>query len=226
MQFSLSFYRTGAVCSIASAVTTLLLIFLPELYAPVEGFDGRMSRYSDPMYVLRSWIYLLHPFLVLAAALAISMRIRRRNSVAALIGLLGFLLWAFTEAAQQTLTLFAFDEWRAAYAAADESVRAQIRTNTLMYDGLWDAMYVLLLIGFATGNLAFGLALSRAKGLTRTVGYFFLDAFALSLTNLSPELGGPALPDVLSFWLYPAIQPIGRALIGVWLWKYATDERG
>lgn len=39
--------------------------------------------------------------------------------------------------------LFAFDKWRAAYATADEMMRAQIRTNTLMYDGLWDAMYFL-----------------------------------------------------------------------------------
>ena len=42
-------------------------------------------------------------------------------------------MWAFTEAGQQTLTLFAFDKWRVAYATADELTRAQIRTNTMMY---------------------------------------------------------------------------------------------
>jgi len=34
------------------------------------------------------------------------------------------------------------------------NTRAQIRTNAMMYDGLWDAMYFLLLIGFSIGNLS------------------------------------------------------------------------
>ena len=225
MQFGASFYRTGAVCSIVSVFTTLLLIFLPDFYAAADGFEGRMNRVHDPMYTLRSWVYLLHPFVVLTAALAVAMRIRRRDSAAALVGMLGFLLWSFTEAAQQTMTLFAFDEWRVAYATADATLREHIQANTVMYDGLWDAMYVLLLIGFGAGNLAFGVAMSKSKGMTRTVGYFFLAAFALTLTNLLPELGGPELPEPLGAWLYPAIQPLGRALIGVWLWKYAIDER-
>jgi hypothetical protein len=206
-------------------LTTLLLIFLPEFYAPADGFEGRMSRVHDPAYALRSWVYLVHPFVVLTAALAVAMRIRRRNSVAALAGMLGFLLWSFTEAAQQTMTLFAFDEWRVAYATADATLREHIRASTLIYDGLWDAMYVLLLIGFGAGNLAFGLAMSRSKGMTRTVGYFFMAAFVLTLTNLTPEFGGPELPELLGSWLYPTVQPLGRALIAVWLWRYAIDER-
>lgn len=226
MQFGIGFYRTGAVCSALSAITTLLLIFLPELYAPTEGFAGRMSRVSDPAYVVRSWIYLLHPFLVLAAAITLAMRIRRRNSAAAVVAILGFVLWGFTEAAQQTLTLFAFDEWRAAYASADAATRAQIATNTLFYDGLWNAMYVLLLIGFGFGNLAFGVAMSRSRGMGRIVGYFFFAACVLTFLNLLPELGGPALPAAISTWLYALIQPAGRAILAAWLWLYAVDERG
>lgn len=40
-------------------------------------FDERMARVHDPAYALRSWVYLLHPFLVLMAASGIAMRIRR-----------------------------------------------------------------------------------------------------------------------------------------------------
>jgi hypothetical protein len=148
MNFSPAFYRAAAVTSVFSAATTLLLIFLPDFYAPAEGFDGRMNRVADPAYVLRSWVYLLHPFLVLTAAVGVAMRIRRLHSAAALVGLLGFVLWAFTEAGQQTLTLFAFDRWRAAYVAGDELVRSHIHASTAVYDGLWDAMYFLLLLGF------------------------------------------------------------------------------
>jgi hypothetical protein len=183
------FYRIAAVCSVLSAFTTLGLIFLPSFFAPGEGFEARMARVHDPAYQLRAWIYLVHPFLVLTAALAIAMVVRMRAPVLAAIGLLGFILWAFTEAGQQTLTLFAFDPWRAAYASADEAARAGIRLKTEVYDGLWNGMYVLILIGFAIGNLCFGSALLRAKGLTRVVAGFLLAAFVLTFALFVGELG-------------------------------------
>ena len=177
MKLAPSFYRSVALCSFLSAVTTLLLIYLPDFYRPAEGFEGRMARVDDPAYVLRSWVYLVHPFITFAAALGVGLRMRALRSAAAIIGLAGFALWACTEAGQQTLTLFAFDKWRAAYFAADEATRAIIRTNVSMYDGLWDALYFLLLIGFAIGNLSLGIALAGAgRGVTRLVGFFFFAA--------------------------------------------------
>jgi hypothetical protein len=146
-----------------------------------------------------------------------------RAPVLAAIGLLGFILWAFTEAGQQTLTLFAFDPWRAAYARADEAARAGVRLKTEVYDGLWNGMYVLILIGFAIGNLCFGCALLRAKGLTRVVAGFLLAAFVLTFALFVGELGW-APPETISFWSYPTIQPLGRVLIGVWLWRAAANS--
>ncbi|MGH8175597.1 MAG: hypothetical protein ACREV5_04975 [Steroidobacter sp.] len=224
MTFEPSFYRAAAVCSALSAITTLLLILLPELYAPVEGFDGRMRRVTDPAYVVRSWVYLVHPFLVMTAALAVAMHIRRSHPAAALIGMLGFVMWGFTEAGQQTLTVFAFDRWRTAWLAGDELVRAHIQTSSAIYDGLWDAMYFLLLLGFAIGNAAFGIALMKGRGLTRIVGGFFLAAFALTFTIIAGELRWFTLPEPLSGWLYPLIQPLGRLLIGLELWRAAEDR--
>ena len=216
-----SFYRAAAGCSFASAVTTLALIFLPAFYAPGEGFDARMARVDDPAYQLRAWIYLVHPFLVLTAALGLALLLRTRATVLALIGFLGFLLWAFTEAGQQTLTLFAFDPWREAYATADAATRDAIRLRTDIYDGIWNGMYVLLLIGFAIGNLCFGIAMVRVRDFTRIVGLFLLAAFALTLTNFAGEFGF-ALPAPLDSWSYPAIQPLGRVLVGIWLWRAAA----
>jgi len=221
-----AFYRSVAVCSILSAITTLGLIYLPEFFQPVEGFEGRMRRVDDPAYVLRSWVYLVHPFITFAAALGVALRIRKLRPVAAIIGVLGFALWASNEALQQTMTLFAFDKWRAAYFAADEATRAIIRTNAAMYDGLWDAFYFVLLIGFSIGNSALGIGLLRAgQGVTRIVGWFFLAAVALTvLTNMAPELQWWTVPEPIAKWSYPAIQPLGRTLIGLWLWSAAYED--
>ena len=51
MRFGINFYRTAAVCSVLSAVTTLGLIFLPSFFAPAEGFEGRDGLW-DGMYFL------------------------------------------------------------------------------------------------------------------------------------------------------------------------------
>lgn len=225
MKLSPSFYRSVAVCSIVSAVTTLGLIYLPGFYQPAEGFEGRMARVHDPAYVLRSWVYFVHPFITFAAALGVGLRIRALRPAAAIVGIAGFALWACSEAGQQTLTLFAFDKWRVAYATADEATRTIIRTNTAMYDGLWDAFYFLLLVAFTIGNTSLGLALARAgRGVTRVVGFFFLAAAALTVTIITGELQWGSLPEPLASWSYPAIQPLGRTLIGLWLWTAANEE--
>ncbi|HEU4781066.1 MAG TPA: hypothetical protein VFS58_14380 [Steroidobacteraceae bacterium] len=218
------FLRVAAVASCASAVTTLLLIFLPEFFQPAEGFEGRMARVFDPAYRVRAWVYLVHPFLVMTAALGVAFALRPSAPVLSAVGLLAFGLWAFTEAGQQTLTLFAFDKWRVAYATADEGLRTTIRINSVMYDGLWDAMYVLLLIGFAIGNASFGAVLISRSGLSRIVGGFLIAACVLTVLLFMNELGWPLLPGRVAGWMYPAIQPLGRVLMGVWLWRMAGSS--
>lgn len=223
MKLSPAFYRTAAVFSMISALTTLGLIFLPRLFAPIDGFDGRMARVHDGWYQLRAWIYLLHPFLTGTAGLAVCLRLRATSSAAAVVGIAGLSLWAFTEAAQQCLTLFAFDAWRAAYVAGDPAIHAQMPTLTAFYDELWDAMYVLLLIGFVIGNTALGVVFVRRPGLMRVIGAFYLAAVVLTFFYLLPELGIPASLGALESWIYPATQPLARVLIGVWLWRNRTE---
>lgn len=221
MLFTGAFYRTTAMCSIASAVTTLLLIFLPQFYGPAASLDERVLRLQNPSYQLRAWTYLLHPFLVLAAALGVAAALRRRASLI-VPGFLGFVLWAFTEAGQQTLTLTVFHRWAKAWPAADPAARETLRSQIATYDALWDAMFLLLLLGFLFGNVLYGLACLREPGLTRVLGYFYFGAAFLTLTGISSEVGGPTLPPFLGTWLYPALQPAARLLIGVWLWR-ASD---
>jgi hypothetical protein len=217
-RFSPNFYRTAAVCSWLSAVTTCLLIFLPEWFVPADSFDARMARVQDPVYVLRSWVYLLHPFLVVTAALGVALRLRRTAASWVLPGFLAFALWASAEAAQQTLTLAAFDPWRLSYLAGDPAVRSTMELRTALYDDLWDAMYVLLLISFMIANASYGCATLKIPGFTRALGVFYMLAALLTLSLLVPEFSGPGLPEPLNSWAYPAIQPLARAAIGTWLW--------
>jgi hypothetical protein len=224
MRFPARFYRFAALCSFATVISTLVLIFAPRWFPPIDGIDARMALVHDPVYQLRAWTYLLHPFLVFTAALGVGLRLRGETPVAVTLGLLGFALWAATEAGQQALTLIAFDRWRLAWTEADAALRATLSERTVLYDALWDAMYFLLLIGFAIGNAAYAWALHARGRLDRVLAAFYAAATLLTLSLISREVGGPRLPDAFGFWLYPAIQPLGRTLTGVWLWRNARDD--
>ena len=225
MQFTPAFYRFAAICSFVSAITTLGLIFLPESFAPADDFAARMARVNDPIYRLYAWVYLVHPFFVVAAALGVAMRLRREATSLVLPGLLAFLLWGATEAGQQALTLMAFNPWRLAWLGGDPVVRATMELRTALYDGVWNAMYFLLIIAFFIANLLYAVALWRRHGLSRIVGAFYAGAAVLTLTIIVAEVGGgQVLPDPVAFWLYPLIQPLARTLIGVWLWKHRDES--
>jgi hypothetical protein len=222
VRFSPRFYRGAAICSFLSALTTLGLIFLPRLYSAPD-FDARMALLQNPAYVLRSWIYLIHPFLVVTAALGVAARCQASAGGAATLGFLGFGLWGATEAAQQALTKVALDRtWRAAWPTADAAGRQLIREQVATYDALWDSLYFLLLMAFFAGNIFLALAVRRFPGLARWVSAAFFAAAALTLLILLSEIG---MPVAVPGWLYPLIQPAGRTLIGIWLWREANHER-
>lgn len=219
-----NFYRFAGTASLLSALSTLILIFAPYLYPPSEGIAGRMAMVENGWYQLRAWTYLLHPLLVFTAALGVGTLFWQRNRALALSGSIGFGVWAVTEAAQQCLTLFAFDRWRRAWLAGDEAVRQTIEIRTALYDGIWDAMYVLIVLAFFVGNLLFAAALARGARFDRLIAVFYLLAALLTLTIIVVEFGGPELvPEAIGPWVYPAIQPLGRVLIGLWLWHQARS---
>ena len=219
MTFSTHFYKATAICSFISALTTVGLIFLPKLYGPAASLDARVALIHHPLWQLRAWIYLFHPFVTVAAALGVAVALRRSASGALLAGFLGFLLWGFTEAAQQTLTLTVYQRWAAAYPQADAAAREVLRTQIASYDLVWDAMFRLLLLGFLAGNILYGIATVRGPGLTRALGLFYFTAAFLTLFILSGELSGPTMPPQLEAWFYPLTQPAARFTIGIWLWR-------
>jgi hypothetical protein len=141
--------------------------------------------------------------------------------------LLAFALWGATEAGQQAMTLFAFNPWRLAWLAGDPAVRATMEVRTALYDGAWNAMYFLLIVGFFIANSLYAVAMWRRRGLSRVVGSFYAAAALLTLQIIVVEVGGgQLLPDAIGFWVYPLIQPLARTLIGVWLWKNRNEEQG
>ena len=219
MRFSARFYRAAAICSFVSAVTTLLLIFLPKIYGPAASIDARVALIHHPLYQLRAWAYFFHPFFTLTAALGVALALRYSAPGRMVTGFLGFLIWAFTEAAQQALSLTVYQRWAAAYPQADTAGREILRLQIAAYDNLWDAMFLLLLVAFCAANILYATATIHGRGLTHLLSIFYFGAAFLTLSIISNELGGPSLPSRLEGWIYPLLQPAARFSIGLWLWR-------
>lgn len=214
--------RLTAVASMLSAFTTLVLIFGPNLYPAPSGIEDRVALQSNPWFRLRAWTYYVHPFLVFLAALGVWRIARRTDAGFALFGILALGVWAYTEALQQALTLVAVGwNWLPEWPAADAAGRAAIEERTALFMGLWDGLYFLLLTGFLIGNLCLGLALRRAAGFDRLIGWLLLAVAALTVATFIAGYGGPGWVGTLTGFAYPAMQPAIRLLTGLWLWRRA-----
>lgn len=211
--------KVAAVCSLLSAVTTILLTVLPTFYSAPTSFEARVHLIEDSYFKTRAWTYYLHPFVCFVAGVGVWRIARSYERGLALFGIIGLGIWAYTEALQQALTNVAAGwNWFPAYAQADAAGRTLIEERWTMFFGLWDGLYFLLLTGFLLANTAFGIALIQAKKADRVVGACLLVVAALTLLNFFAGYGGPAWTGAVTGALYPYFQPALRAAIGIWLW--------
>lgn len=220
MNFSVHFFRSVAISSILSALTTLLLMLLPRFYQAPASFEEGIALRFNSWYFAGQCIYFVHPFLVITAAWGVVARKWRTSTGSVTLGFLFFVLWAFTEAAQQALSLWANNfAWREGYAtASDETMKLIFRTHIIGFGAIWDALFFLLLTGFFLSNVLFGIATMQGKGLERIVSIcFFMGAF-LTLLSLLGNYGGLTSLSYGMRWLYPFVQPLARLIIGIWLW--------
>ena len=220
MLFRSKFFKTAALCSFVSAFTTLGLIFLHYWFPSAHNLEERIARDSNPVYAGYLWIYFVHPFFVLTAALAAGVSLARRAAGAALAGFMFFFIWGFSEMVQQALTLIARHQlWSPAYGkAADDASRAMIAAYIGGLDAIWDSLYALLVVAFLLANLLYAIAGWREDGLGRYVSWCYLAAALLTVFNVAAGFNWINEPSFVD-WMYPLIQPAARALIGVWLWR-------
>ena len=217
------FLRLAGACALLSALTTFLLWALRLGYAAPDGFDASVALHRDPFYLARYWTNFVHVFLALAAYAGAGLLLARRSAGTALLGLLSFAVWGTSELLGVSTILIAVNRtWRAGYAAADPAAQQTLRTLLVGFDAVWDAMFLLLLVAFLLGSLLYGLLAARGGGLERAVGVTFLLGVPLTLAILLSGYGGPTWLGTAAGWVYPVLQPVARAILGVWLWRAAS----
>lgn len=215
------FLKSTAICSFLGALTTALLIFLPNPDAP--DFETRSSLYDNGLYLSKLWILFIHPQVNLLASLGVAYLLFKKYPLQIVFGTLFLVFWAYTEMAQQSLLIDTLNQiWRPGYAEADNEVsKNMFETLIKAANGISDSQYFLVIYGFGLGSLFYGLALVQESGLGKWIGIALLFIGILSLSSFARYyLGVTSLNEIVNWsykWIYTYLQPLVRIAIGVWI---------
>ncbi len=228
------FLKATAICSFLGALTTALLIFLPN--PETSDFETRAALYDNNLHLSKLWILFLHPQVNIFASIGVACLLLKKYPLQVIFGTFFLLVWAYTEMSQQALLIDTLNQmWRPGYVgASDEASQAMYRTLIETAGGISDSKYFLVIYGFGLGSLFYGLALVREEGLGKWIGIALLFIGVLSLSSfLRYYLGATSLNGIVNWsyqWIYSYLQPLVRIAIGIWIlreiskWKVAAQS--
>lgn len=219
-----AFFALGAAAAIVTAVTTFLLWWLPQQYAAPSTLEESMALHATAPFMARLWVNYVHVFLALLAYGAAAWAVRTQAPVAAAIGFTAFFMWCLTEAVGVSINIWAVNhDWRGAYSAADETERALIRSSIHTFQGIWNGLFFVILWTFLIATLAYAVALFRNGVMQKILAVLFLLAAPLTIIIMADRYFGASLSQWIE-WSYPTLQPVSRALLGIWLFSIALKQ--
>ena len=224
MEVSVKFLRFAAGCAVVTALTTLAVHLMPQLWADADTFEKQLDLRQRGPYLARLWIVLFHCLLVVVSMYAICLLTFRTKPAWAGLGFLAFVVFALTEILRTSLALFAANgNLRERYATnPDPEARGHIRALLEAFSGLNDALFFIFIVAFFLGLLSYGAALVTGTNSDRAIGFLFLGWAVLTLPAIIEAVTGVESLSAKFEWVGYGFQPIARAAIGAWLWKKSS----
>jgi hypothetical protein len=225
MNLTPRFFRFGAVCAVLTALTTLVVHIVPNLWADATTFEQQVELRLDRIYLAQRWTILVHCALVIISMFVLGASKVRNAPVLVSFGFLGYLCFGFTEIVRTSISIFGVNRtWRAGYAAAaDDATREHFRSLITAYGGINDALFFIFYTGFVIGLVCYGLAFLRSEGRKSNLGLLFLGWAALDVPGFIATATGTESMGRYFEWVGPYFLPLARLYIGVWLWKNADS---
>ncbi len=222
------FLTVAAICSFLGALTTALLLFLPN--PEVADFQSRTLLYENKLYLSKLWILFIHPQVNIIASLGVGYLLFKKYPLQILIGTFFLLIWAYTEMSQQALLIDALNQiWRPGYLNAEnEAVKTTFFTLIEGASGISDSKYFLVIYGFGLGSLLYGLAFINQSGWAKLIGVSLVFIGLLSLFSFGRYyLGLSFLNPIVNWsyeWIYTYLQPLVRIALGIWIFKKIKES--
>jgi len=191
----------AAICSFLGALTTALLIFLPNPQAADP--ESQALLFQNHLYLSKLWILFLHPQFNIIASLGVAFLLLKKYPLQIIVGTFFLLVWAITEMTQQALLI--------------ESA-----------SGISDSLYFMVIYGFGLGTLLYGLAFIHMHGWAKWIGVALVFIGLLSLASFARYYMGAtqlnAIANASYEWIYPYLQPLVRIAIGIWIIKAVRNN--
>lgn len=215
------FLKITAVCSFFGALTTILLIFLPDPEA--ADFDTSVLLFNNTLYLSKLWILFIHPQVNILAVLGIAYLLSKKYPLHIVFGTFFLFVWAYSEMSQQSLLIDTLNQiWRPGYIKAENEVsKDMFMTLIKAARDIADSKYFLAIYGFGIGSFLYGLAFVRENGLGKWIGISLIFIGILSLSSfLRYYLGFDSLNGIVDWsyeWIYSYLQPLVRIVMGIWI---------
>jgi hypothetical protein len=221
------FIKVASICALLTALTTLAVHWLPELWKDAATFEAQLQLRHNAIYMGRSWVVLVHCLLVVVSMAAIPLLLTGTARLVAMFGFGSYVMFAFVEMLRTSISIFAINRtWRSGYeTTSDELRRVAFRNAIDLFSGVNNALFFLFIIGFTIGLFCYGFALLPSDGMDQRIGLLFLLWGLLSLPPLIGTIvGNEALAAPFS-WVGLYFLPLARLLIGIWLWTVSARLR-
>ncbi len=213
----------SALCALITVLTTLVI---HHIQIPAGNFEDNLLLYENTSYVFLKWIVMLHCLMVLFSMLGVALIIVRNSRALAVLGILFFSLFVFSEWERTLTDLWFIKGLNANYLiSTDENIKQWLRLEIQHTQMASNVQFLLFTIGFTLGNACHGLALVAKKGWDSYVGIgLLLWSFCTACAFIYDFL--PV------YWMEPIIsgcnqyyQPMIRLVIAFWLLKKAKQMR-
>jgi len=224
---STAFIKVASICAMATALTTIVVHWLPDLWSNATTFGSRVQLRHNAIYVGRLWIVLIHCVLVVISMAAIACLLNGRARLIAMFGFGSYVMFAFVEILRTSLSIFAVNRaWRTGYETSSDDMRRQTFRDALdTFAGVNDALFFLFFAAFTAGLFCYGFALLLRSGIDQGVGLLFLLWGVLNLPTLVAAIAGNEALDKGFDWVGRYFQPAVRLLLGLWLWNVSSRFR-
>jgi hypothetical protein len=224
---STAFIKVASICAMVTALTTIAVHWLPDLWSDATTFESRVQLRHNAIYMGRLWIVLIHCVLVVISMAAIACLLSGRAWLIAMFGFGSFVMFAFVEILRTSLSIFAVNRtWRTGYETSSDDMRRQTFRDALdTFAGVNDALFFVFLAAFTAGLFCYGFALLLRNGIDQGVGLLFLLWGVLNLPALVGAIAGNEALDKGFDWVGRYFQPAVRLLLGLWLWNVSSRFR-
>ena len=219
------FFKLAAVFALLSAITTLGVHLIPNLYT-ANNFEEQVALKDNKIYLFRLAVVIIHIFFVLFSMWAILVAKKKEQLHWLGIGFCGYFLFAISEWFRISQALFLINRvWRQQYSITTDPLEKTIlKMEINSWPGINNALFFTLIMGFFIGVLFYGIAfLSSPKSrLEKILGYLFI---IWSLTSFAGVLGETNIVNVpIPEWVSWTFQPLVRIVICVWLWRQSLEN--